>query len=86
MAEKMDTAVAVKYIEGAQAPFILAKGKNELARKLVTIAENNGVEITESANLADNLFNLEVGDFIPEEYYEIMAEILSFVYSLKVKK
>lgn len=84
--EKINTAVAVKYIEGSPAPFILAKGKNGLARKILAIAEEKGVEITESADLAENLFSLEIGDCIPEEYYEIMAEILSFVYSLKVKK
>ncbi|HUX22722.1 MAG TPA: EscU/YscU/HrcU family type III secretion system export apparatus switch protein, partial [Spirochaetia bacterium] len=41
----MDKAVAVKYARGLPAPFVVAKGRHELAQRLIEIAESSGVEI-----------------------------------------
>lgn len=78
------TAVALRYIEDLPAPFIVAKGKRELARRVVRIAEESGVDIVEEPELAEGLFEFHVGSFIPEEMYEIIAHIL--VQVMKVRK
>lgn len=79
----VDKAVAVKYQKGLPAPFILAKGRGSLARRLVDLARANGIEIMDVPELADSLITLDAGDWIPEEYFEIIAEVLAFVYQLK---
>jgi type III secretion system FlhB-like substrate exporter len=79
----VDKAVAVKYAKGLPAPFVVAKGRHELARRLVEIAESNGVEIMDMPEFAESLITLETGDWIPEEYFEVIAEVLAFVYKVK---
>jgi flagellar biosynthesis protein len=76
-------AVAVKYLENLPAPFISAKGKGELAKAIERIAEKSGVKIIYDGELADSLVELDVASFIPEIYYEIIAELLVFVRKLK---
>ena len=76
-------AVAIQYDETLPAPLITAKGRGKLAEALERIAAAHGVEIVRSADLADSLIQLDVGSFIPEEFYGIMAEILVFVSKLK---
>jgi len=75
----MDKAIAIKYNESLPAPLIIAKGKGELAKKIKKIAKENRIVIKQDINLADNLIELEIGSFIPEKYYEIMAQILVFI-------
>ncbi|MEW5818389.1 MAG: EscU/YscU/HrcU family type III secretion system export apparatus switch protein [Spirochaetota bacterium] len=78
-------AVALKYQEGLPAPFIVAKGKKELAERLLAIARKYKIEIVSQPELTEALFTLEVGAWIPEEYFEIIAELLVFVYKAKIK-
>ncbi|MBN1685961.1 MAG: EscU/YscU/HrcU family type III secretion system export apparatus switch protein [Spirochaetales bacterium] len=79
-----NTAVAVKYVRELPAPFIVAKGKRELAARLLKIARENGVEIVSEPELSKALYEFQVGSFIPEQMYEIIAHILAHV--LKVRK
>jgi len=78
----MEKAVAIKYTDDIPAPFILAKGRGEIAEIIKKIAEENGIHIMCLPDLADSLIEIEEGSFIPEEYYEIIAEILVFVRNL----
>jgi len=72
-------SVALRYEEDFPAPFVAAKGEGNLAVKLVALAEQCGVPIVSSEALAESLFYLEVGDFIPESFYRAVAEVLAFV-------
>ncbi|ACB84995.1 flagellar biosynthesis protein FlhB [Natranaerobius thermophilus] len=77
-------AVALKYDEGDTAPMVLAKGQGHVARKIKEIAEDHNVVVMENRQLARSLyFSVEIGDFIPEELYQAVAEVLAFVYRLK---
>lgn len=76
-----EKAVAVKYIRDLPAPFVVAKGKENIARKLVRIAREHDITILQDEKLSERLFELETGEFIPEEVYEVVAEILAFVYN-----
>lgn len=79
----MEKAVAVKYYEGIPAPFVLAKGRDRLAERMIELAKENGITIVKEDAVIEKLMVLEVGDWIPEELYGIMAEILAFVYNIE---
>ncbi len=81
-------AVALKYDkEKADAPIVLAKGVDHLARRIKEIAKDNDVEIVENRPLARALYNtVDVGRQIPPELYQAVADVLAFVYNLKNKK
>lgn len=80
-------AVAVKYdSEKYDAPMVLAKGEDFLAQKIKDAAKENNIEIVENKPLARMLYaNVEVGEFVPPELYQAVAEVLAFVYHLKGK-
>lgn len=77
--EKEKTAVALAYIPGERAPKILATGKGAIAEKIIEVAEENDVPQYEDSELAETLSKLEIGEMIPPELYEVVAEILVFV-------
>jgi len=78
-------AVAIKYdAETAQAPVVLAKGADYLAQRIKEAAREADVEIVENKPLARMLYaNVEIGEEIPPELYQTVAEILAAVYRLK---
>jgi len=78
-------AVAIKYdAEKASAPIVIAKGADYVAMRIKEIAKENKIEIVENKPLARALFaSVEVGQEIPEELYQAVAEVLAFVYALK---
>ena len=78
----MRNAVAVKYSKELPAPIIIAKGKDELAKKITELAKKFNIDIIRNDELAESLIELNIGDFIPEEFYEIMAQIIIFVKKL----
>ncbi len=80
-------AVAIKYDpDKYDAPYVLAKGENHLAQRIKDIAKENDIEIVENKPLARMLYaNVEVGELIPPELYQAVAEVLAFVYHLKGK-
>lgn len=76
-----EVAVALTYKPGQdQAPRVVAKGQGWLARQIIEIAEANGIEIREDANLAQILAEVDVDSEIPLEAFTVVAEILSYVY------
>lgn len=81
-------AVAVKYDKNVmQAPIVNAKGEDEIAMRIKSLAKENNVEIVENKLLARELYTkVEIGDIIPEEYLQAMAIILAKVYKLKGKR
>ena len=73
------TAVAIAYEPGESAPKILATGKGEVAEKIIEKAKENDVPLYKDNKLAETLSKLKIGDAIPPELYEVVAEILVFV-------
>lgn len=80
-------AVAIKYEpEVADAPVVVAKGEDYLAAKIKEIARDNKIEIVENKPLARMLYaNVDVGQAVPPEMYQAVAEVLAFVYHLQGK-
>ena len=79
----MEKAVALKYDSTLPAPFIVAKGRSELARRIVELAEKNDVPVKTDPDLTERLFVLEAGSLIPEECFRLVAELLVFVQSME---
>ncbi len=80
-------AVALKYdSETMAAPEVVAKGQDHLALRIKEIAKENGVVLVENKPLAQALYKaVEIGDGVPAELYQAVAEVLAFVYKLKGK-
>ena len=77
-------SVALQYdpvIGGA--PVLIAKGADEMALHIRTIAKEHAIEIVQSPGLARSLFyTAEVGDDIPEELFAAVAQVLAFIFQL----
>jgi flagellar biosynthetic protein FlhB len=81
-----EIAVALRYDEKRMnAPCVIAKGQRKIAEKIVELAKYYKIPIVRNIDLAKKLVELDIGEEIPEELYEVVAEILNFVYQLKEK-
>ena len=78
-------AIAIRYnAMEAPAPMVLAKGAGAVAQRIKDIARENNVPIRENKPLARALYKvIEVGDTIPEEFYQAVAAILAQIYKTK---
>jgi flagellar biosynthesis protein len=77
-------AVALKY-EKPNAPRVTAVGRGELARRIIELAEANGVPISENAGLAAALSRVEIDQEIPENLYRAVAEVLTYILRVSGK-
>ena len=84
--DKDRTAVAIEYVPGEAAPKILATGKGAVADKIIEKAKESNVPTYKDNKLADTLSKLKIGDMIPPELYEVVAERLVFVNDIDKMK
>lgn len=77
--KKLKQAVALEYDPLDMAPKIVATGRGRIAEKIIEEAESNDIPVHQDDKLADTLSKLDIGDYIPPELYEVVAEILVFV-------
>jgi flagellar biosynthesis protein len=80
---RLSRAVALRYWAGLPAPFLAAKAEGRAADRLIEIAKEAGVPVWADPQLAEAVFPLEVGDFVPEECFEIVAKVFAFVKSIE---
>lgn len=80
MENKRQKAVALKYKQGEKAPQVIASGVGEIARRILELAEHNGIPIRRNDSLVEILSKLKIGWDIPPETYRAVAEILAFLY------
>ncbi len=78
-------AIAVKYAQKEmEAPLVVAKGAELLAQRIRETAAEHGIPVVERKELARALYkSVEVGQQIPPELYQAVAEILAFVFRMK---
>jgi len=81
-------AVAIRYQDaGMRAPVVVAKGADAIALKIREIAAENNVLTMEAPKLARALFaHTELGDEIPEALYSAVAEVLAYVFQMRIFK
>lgn len=80
--EKLKQAIALEYDPSDEAPRVIASGRGILAEKIIAKAKESDVPVHRDDKLADTLSKLDIGDMIPPELYEVVAEILVFVDSM----
>jgi flagellar biosynthesis protein len=79
----MKKAVGVKYDrEKDSSPRVIAKGTGFLAEKIIAIARENDVPIYEDPDLVGLLSSVDLYHEIPTEAYQVIAEILAFIYTM----
>ena len=77
--DKVKTAVAIAYDPKDAAPTVIASGKGAVADKIIEKAKESDVPVHRDDKLAETLSKLDIGDMIPPELYEVVAEVLVFV-------
>lgn len=78
---KRQVAVALRYNEDKEAaPRVLAKGRGQVAQKILDIAKEQNIPVRDDPDLVEALAKLDVGSLIPTELYPAVAEVLAFVY------
>ncbi|MBL3591022.1 MAG: EscU/YscU/HrcU family type III secretion system export apparatus switch protein [gamma proteobacterium endosymbiont of Lamellibrachia anaximandri] len=82
---KPELAIALNY-DGENAPKLTAKGRGELAERIMVLAEEHDVPLHEDAELAALLSQIPLGDEIPEALYRAIAEVIAFAYILSGKR
>jgi flagellar biosynthesis protein FlhB len=77
-------AVALRYERGQSAPELVAKGADHLALRIRAVGRDHGIPIVENAPLARSLYRTtEVGERIPADLFEAVAEVLAYLIRLK---
>jgi flagellar biosynthesis protein len=86
--EDIKKAVALKYERGKDvAPKVTAKGRGAVADKILALAKEHKIPIEQDSTLMEALYRLDINEEIPEELYQVVAELLAFIYRMnKLKK
>lgn len=79
---KLKQAIALEYNPEEDAPRVVASGRGVLAERIIQKAQESNVPVHRDDKLADTLSRLDIGEMIPPELYEVVAEILIFVDSM----
>ncbi len=82
--ERPGTAVALRYT-GSGAPRLSAKGRGEIAKTIISLAQEHDVPIHQDEDLAYLLSTIDLGKEIPRQLYVAVAEVLAFAYALSGK-
>jgi len=84
--DKSPKAVALKYDQKKdKAPRVIAKGRGNIAEKIIAVAREHNVPLYEDKNLIQILEALDLETEIPPELYRAVAEVLAFIYRLNGK-
>ncbi len=78
-------AIALSYVpEEMDAPVVVGKGQDIVAKRIRDIAEEHNIPIVENAPLARALYaSVDIDDTVPQEHFKVVAEIISYVFNLK---
>ena len=85
--DKIKKAVALKYERGKDAaPKVTAKGRGAVADKILALAREHKIPIEQDSTLMEALYRLDINEGIPEELYQVVAELLAFIYRMNALK
>lgn len=81
--KRRKAAAALKYELGADpAPRVAAAGRGLIAERIIALARANGIPVHDDPDLVEVLVQLDAGDVIPVELYQVVAEVLAHVYRM----
>ncbi len=83
--KERELAVALLY-DGENAPRITAKGRDEVARRMLALAAQQGIPLENDPELANILSQIPLGEEIPEPLYRAIAEVIAFAYLVSGKR
>lgn len=72
-------AVAVKYNSKMVAPKVVGSGKGRIAERIEELGRENDLHIIQDKKLVDELYRVDIGDNIPPDLYEVVAQLLVFI-------
>lgn len=79
------TAAALRYAQGTDtSPRVTAAGRGAVAERIIALAQEHGIAIKEDAALSQLLLQVPIGQEIPVELYEVVAELLAAVYRAEI--
>lgn len=79
-------AIALSYEQSMSAPHVVAKGAGVVAERMLELAMANGVPVHEDPALLSLLSALEIEEQIPEDLYQVIAELFVFLYQMEQDK
>jgi flagellar biosynthesis protein len=82
----IQTAVAIAYQTGDNAPKVVAKGKGLIAEEIISRAKEHGVFIHQSKELVSLLMKVDLDQDIPPNLYRVVAELLAWLYHIETEK
>lgn len=77
--KKSNKAIALSYNAQEEAPKITASGQGYVADKILEIAKEKNIPVHKDEKLVEQLTSLDIGEYIPADLYEVVAQILIFV-------
>ena len=83
--KKRKKAVALQYNTSEIAPKVLAKGAGLIAEKIIEKGKSEEIAVHEDAFLVEDLTRLDIGEHIPPELYQAVAQVLVFIDELERK-
>ena len=76
-------AAALRYkMQEDNAPKMVAKGAGRIAERIIALAKEHDIPVREDPELIQALMKLELNQYIPHELYQVVAEVLAFVYRM----
>lgn len=85
-AKDLRQAVALAYQNGGKAPKVVASGKGLIAEQIIALAQENNVHVHESKEMVALLMGVELDKEIPPNLYQVVAELLSWLYKIEAAK
>ncbi len=77
-------AVALRYDPTQErAPKVLASGGGQVAKNIMAAAKEHGIPLYQDPSLTEILIHQELGSEIPTELYDVVAEVLAYIYYLR---
>ncbi len=83
MPKRGRSSVALRYDDSMPAPVIVAKGTGLTADRIERIAADAGIPVVRDAGLAAGLEPIDIGGFVPSEYWELVARVLVFIRKVR---
>lgn len=78
------SAAVIKYDEElGKSPVVVAQGKGEVARQIIELAKQNNILMQEDSSLVAELLEMDLGENIPPQLYNVMAEILLLIEEME---
>ena len=80
--QALNVAVALHW-DGASAPRVTAKGRGEIAERILALAREHNVPIDQEPALIEVLAEVELGTQIPDKLFVAIAQVIAFAYTVR---